>query len=84
MSFTTDMWSDPDLKPYMAITAHWLENILSPGGEKRLKLRASLIGFLHVPGTHTGERLAESFFYIIKRCGLESKASLLFFLIKFS
>ena len=78
------MWSDPDLKPYMAITAHWLENILSPGGEKRLKLRASLIGFLHVPGTHTGERLAESFFYIIKRCGLESKASLLFFLIKFS
>ena len=72
------------LKPYMAVTAHWLENILSPGGEKRLDLKASLIGFLHFPGAHTGERL-EAFFYliIIKRRGLESKACLLF-LIKLS
>jgi hypothetical protein len=38
------MWSDPDLKPYMAVTAHWLENVQSPGGEMRLTLRASLIG----------------------------------------
>jgi hypothetical protein len=30
VSFTTDMWSDPDLKPYMAVTAHWLENVQSP------------------------------------------------------
>ncbi len=27
VSFTTDMWSDPDLKPYMAVTAHWLEQV---------------------------------------------------------
>ena len=77
------MWSDPDLKPYMAVTAHWLENFLSPGGEKKLDLKASLIGFLHFHGAHTGERLAEAFFYLIKRRGLESKACLLF-LIKFS
>jgi len=82
VSFTTDMWSDPDLKPYMAVTAHWLENVQSPSGEKRLTLRASLIGFLHLPGTHTGERLAEAFFFIIKRTGLVEKVCLLF-LIKF-
>ena len=76
------MWSDPDLKPYMAVTAHWLENVQSPSGEKRLTLRASLIGFLHLPGTHTGERLAEAFFFIIKWTGLVEKVCLLF-LIKF-
>jgi hypothetical protein len=84
VSFTTDMWSDPDLKPYMAVTAHWLENVQSPGGERRLTLRASLIGFLHFPGTHTGERLAEAFSLIIKRSGLGHKVCLLFSFIKFS
>ena len=84
MSFTTDMWTDPDLKPYMAVTAHWLQNVQSPGGEKRLALRASLIGFLHFPGVHTGEQLAEAFSSIIKQSGLGHKVYLLFFLIKFS
>jgi hypothetical protein len=49
----------------MAITAHRLENVQSSGGEKRLTLRASLTGFLHFPETHTGERLAEAFSFII-------------------
>ena len=51
------MWSDPDLKPYMAVTAHWLENVQSPGDKNRLTLRPSLIGFFHLPGAHTEERL---------------------------
>ena len=76
MSFTTDLWSDPDLKPYMAVTAHWLENIQSPGGAKRLTLRASLIGFLHLPGSHTGENLDDALFFIIKRSGLQNKVSI--------
>ncbi len=63
------MWSDPDLKPYMAVTAHWLEL----GGQEKLTLRAELIGFLHFPGTHTGERLAEFLHFIITRMGLEKK-----------
>jgi hypothetical protein len=25
ISFTTDMWSDLNLTPYMAVTAHWIE-----------------------------------------------------------
>ncbi|EKM49379.1 uncharacterized protein PHACADRAFT_201634 [Phanerochaete carnosa HHB-10118-sp] len=29
ISFTMDMWTDPHLFPYMAVTAHWLHLILS-------------------------------------------------------
>jgi hypothetical protein len=67
------MWTDPDLKPYMAVTAHWLELIQTEGGKKKLALRADLIGFVYFPGTHTGERLAEVFYFIIARMGLEKK-----------
>ena len=54
VSFTTDMWSDPDLKPYMAITGHWMELDSS----NKLTLRAALLGFLCVPGSYSGESLA--------------------------
>ena len=73
------MWSDLDLKPYMAVMAHWLENVQTQSGEKKLTLRACLVGFLHLPGTHTGERLAEAFSFIIKRTGLVTKVCLFFF-----
>jgi hypothetical protein len=65
----------------MAVTAHWLELVPTQGGEKTLTLRANLIGFLHLPGTHTGERLAELFYFIIARMGLLKKVmSTLFYL----
>jgi hypothetical protein len=84
VSFTTDLWSDPDLKQYMAVTAHWLESVQTHSGEKKLTLRASLVGFLHLPGTHTGERLAEALMFIIKRTGLTRKVCIYFYYIKFS
>jgi hypothetical protein len=67
------MWSDPDLKPYMAVTAHWLELAQTQGGQKKLTFRAGLVGFLHIPGSHTGQRLAEAFLFIINRIGLAKK-----------
>lgn len=67
------MWSDPDLKPYMAVTAHWLELVLLKNGQRKLALRADLIGFVHVPGSHTGERLAQVLYFIINRVGLVGK-----------
>ncbi|SRR5579859_6967356 len=70
---TTDMWSDPDLKPYMAITAHWIEQVQQKSGQKKLHLRADLIGFMHAPGSHTGERLAQVFYFIISRMRLTKK-----------
>jgi hypothetical protein len=67
------MWTDPGLKPYMAVTAHWLELAQTQGGQKKLTLKAMLVGFLHFPGTHTGDRLAKVFHYIITRIKLEKK-----------
>jgi hypothetical protein len=75
ISFTMDCWSDPNLKPYMAVTAHWLES-KTIQGQQKLNLRVDLVGFLLVPGSHTGERLAEEFLFIIDRLNLAKKVYL--------
>ena len=75
VSFTTDLWSDPDQKPYMAVTAHWLELAHLQGGQKKIIIRADLVGFVHVPGHHSGDRLAKAFFFIISRMGLAKKVN---------
>ncbi len=75
-----DLWSDPNLNPFMAITAHWIEATLenSANGPPyyKLQLRSDLIGFQRVPGRHTGEHLAHAFLYAIDRINIAHKASL--------
>ena len=66
----------------MAVTAHWLELVQTRGGEKKLTLKATLIGFVYFPGTHTGERLAEVFSFIITRMGLAKKGNVYFYFIR--
>jgi hypothetical protein len=70
ISFTMDLWTDFDKKPYMAVTAHWLEQ-----EGQTITLHTDLIGFMHIPGSHTGERLAEVFLFIINRLNLVKKVS---------
>jgi hypothetical protein len=79
-----DCWSDPDLKQYMAVTAHWLESTFDQRRQRNLNLRVDLVGFLLVPGSHTGERLAEEFLFIIDRLDLAHKvySLCLVFLVK--
>jgi hypothetical protein len=79
VSFTTDMWSDPDLKQYMAITAHWLELVKLQGGQTKLTLRTDLIGFVRVHGSHVGEKLAKVFFFIINRVRLVTKVTFFYY-----
>jgi hypothetical protein len=67
------MWSDGDLKQYMAVTAHWMEQTVSSTNQQQVNLRADLIGFIHVPGSHTGDHLAEVFLFILNRMGLAKK-----------
>jgi len=73
ISFTMDMWTDFNLKPYMAVTAHWLEWSTSERQQQKLNLRTDLIGFVHVPGSHTGEHLAEVFIWILERLKITKK-----------
>ncbi|KZT24737.1 hypothetical protein NEOLEDRAFT_1066627 [Neolentinus lepideus HHB14362 ss-1] len=64
------MWSDPDLVPYMAITAHWIEAqwaVWANGSvTEELILHSELIGFMEVPRHHTGEHLAAAFLHIVE------------------
>ncbi|KAF8323630.1 uncharacterized protein EI90DRAFT_2893140, partial [Cantharellus anzutake] len=39
ISFTADIWSDSRLRPFLAITAHWIEQ----DAKKDLSLQAALI-----------------------------------------
>ena len=72
------MWSDPNLKSYMAVTAHWLELTVLQDGQRKVNLRTDFIGFMHVPGSHSGDRLADVFYFIINRVGLAKKVMFFF------
>ena len=79
ISFTMDIWSDPDLKAYMAVTAHWMES-QTLQSQQRISLRADLIGFINVLENHTGEHLAKVFLFIIDHLNIANKVG---FLLKF-
>lgn len=78
ISTTMDMWSDSNLAPFMAVTAHWIQGVWEETvGAKRLvlKLRADLIGFQRVPGRHDGEHLAVAFLFITDRIKITEKVT---------
>lgn len=70
------MWTDSNLTPFMAVTAHWIESSTrqTPEGPQHiLKLRADLIGFRRVPGRHDGEHLAHAFLHVLDQLSIASK-----------
>lgn len=76
ISFTMDMWTDFNKKPYMAVTAHWLEKVsleTSNRLQPKISLRTDLIGFVYVPGSHTGEHLAGVFLSVLDRLKITKK-----------
>jgi len=83
ISFTMVTWTDFDKKPYMAVTAHWLEKtslLMSGRLQQQVNLHTDLIGFVHIPGTHTGERLAEVFHLVLKCLKITQKVKSQLFL----
>jgi hypothetical protein len=77
VSFTTDVWTDFNMKAYMAVTAHWLQK--DSLQQSKLTLCSDLIGFVHIPGSHTGERLAKVFVHILDRIKLGKSKKVCFF-----
>ncbi|KAF5372906.1 hypothetical protein D9758_001436 [Tetrapyrgos nigripes] len=74
ISTTMDLWTDPNLVPYMCVTAHWIQGKKAPGSDKfALTLRAELIGFHRVPGRHDGEHIARAYLYVLDRVGITEK-----------
>ena len=81
ISFTTDVWSDPNLTSFMGVTAHWIEGVevkTMTDPQKKLELRSDLVGFLNIPGRHTGQHLAECFMFILDRMKITEKVSFTF------
>lgn len=72
-----DMWSDSNLAPFMAVTAHWSQGVWKEtvGAKRLVLLRADLIGFQRVPGRHDGEHLAVAFLFITDRIKITEKAT---------
>jgi hypothetical protein len=62
ISFTSDLWSDQKLHPFMALTAHW---IAKEEKTSVLVLKAALIAFHHVPGSHTGKSLGSVILHLL-------------------
>jgi len=60
----------------MGVTAHWIE--AQPQEQKKaqrpqLTLQADLIGFVHIPGRHTGADLAHAFLHVLDRINVAEK-----------
>ena len=75
---TMDLWTDANLSPFMAVTAHWIEVETVPmpqGAQYNLRLRSDLIGFHHVPGHHSGEHIAHAFLHVLDCIGVTHKVS---------
>ena len=75
-----DMWSDPNLSPFMAVTAHWIAGkpmTTAMSEFVSLELRCELIGFINVPDRHTGEHLAFAFISVLDRVHIARKVRVL-------
>ncbi|KAG2064774.1 hypothetical protein BDR04DRAFT_1034463, partial [Suillus decipiens] len=70
--FTSDLWSDSNLCPFMAVTTHW---ITRADHSSVLVLNTVLIAFHHVPGSHMGELLAEVILHLLDQTGVTKKVS---------
>ena len=75
--FTHDRhMEDPNRTPFMAITAHWIQDVKSGdmnGEQSMLHLRADLVGFIHLPGHHTGEHMAQALLHSTDRLNITKK-----------
>jgi len=72
VSFTTDIWSDKNRRPYLVITAHWIAKL---EGTSSLQLKASLIAFHRLRGGHNGTSLAKVVLHLLDRAGVTVKVT---------
>ncbi|KAJ2927910.1 hypothetical protein H1R20_g9190, partial [Candolleomyces eurysporus] len=73
ISFTIDLWTDPNLNPFMAVTAHWCANDVRGNAS----YFSGLIAFHHTPGSHSGEQLCSHFLKIVDDYGIAHRIGLI-------
>jgi hypothetical protein len=75
VSVTMDIWSDQNLRPFLAMTAHWVAKV---EGTTTFQLKTALIAFHRLRGRHDGKTLAETVMDILDRAEMTSKVRLFF------
>jgi hypothetical protein len=75
VSITLDVWSDQNLRPFVAMTAHWIAKI---EGTTAIQLKTALIAFHRLYGRHDGETLAQTVVELLDRAEITTKVRLLF------
>ena len=69
ISYTMDLWTDPNLQPFMAVTAHFC--LRNAAGS--IEYQSGLVAFEYTPGSHSGECLFLQLFKIIDDLGVIHK-----------
>ncbi|MBW0567523.1 hypothetical protein O181_107238, partial [Austropuccinia psidii MF-1] len=62
VSFTTDTWTSPNMKGYMAVTGHFID--------QDFNIFCILLGLTEIQGDHSGTLLAEEFWQILDQTNL--------------
>lgn len=62
---TSDLWSDQNLRSFMAVTAHYINN----EGE----LAEHLISFRKIDGQHTGSNIGQALFDVLVESDIVDK-----------
>jgi hypothetical protein len=75
VSFTSDLWSDKNLRSYLCLTAHWIARNKRTG---KLELKSALIAFHNVTGRHDGVNLANIVIALLDRIGVTANVSCIF------
>ncbi|KAJ8453438.1 hypothetical protein ONZ45_g19719 [Pleurotus djamor] len=70
VSFTSDIWSDPNLDGYMGVTAHYIVRNIR---DNHLEWKSHLIAFQIIEGDHTGVNIANHFLTILDKYGITHK-----------
>ncbi|MBW0474258.1 hypothetical protein O181_013973 [Austropuccinia psidii MF-1] len=63
VSFTTDTWTSPNMRAFLAVTAHFLN--------KDFSLKSVILGLIELNGDHSGASLAQHFMEILRQYNLE-------------
>jgi len=66
----TDIWSDQNLQPFLAMTAHWIAKINSMNA---LQFKKALIAFHWVQGRHNANSLAVTTLALLDRADVTIK-----------
>jgi hypothetical protein len=64
-SATMDMWTSCQNNSYMCVTIHWVD--------EEWHMQKRIIGFFHVQGHHTGQKLSQTFSEVMAKWCVEKK-----------